>query len=132
MVDSNSDDLGPDTNIFKIMDSIIYQLNKTKKMFIIMILTIMILPPIGLLIGSLIFAPPYEDTTPPKNIQYGGQKYYKILNLRIVPLVISAAWLGIGIRQWFILSKWTKKYERYKKLQEEVNKKLDDSNNGQN
>ena len=129
MVDS--DDLGPDTNIFKIMDSIIYQLNKTKKLFIIMILTIMILPPIGLLIGSLIFAPPYEDTTP-KNIQYGGQKYYKIFNLRIVPLIISAAWLGIGIRQWFILSKWTKKYERYKKLQEQVNKKLDDSKNNHN
>ena len=69
-----------------------------------------------------IIAPPYEDTTPPKNIQYGGQKYYKILNLRIVPLVISA----VG---WV---KWTKKYERYKKLQEQVNKKLDDSNNGQN
>src|SRR5262245_55395244 len=101
MVDS--DDLGPDTNIFKIMDSIIYQLNKTKKLFIIMILTIMILPPIGLLIGSLIFTPPYEDTTP-KNMQYGGQKYYKIFNLRVVPLIISAAWLGIGIRQWFILS----------------------------
>jgi len=49
-----------------------------------------------------------------------------------VPLVISAAGLGIGIRQWFILSKWTKKYDRYKKLQEQVNKKLDDSNNGQN
>jgi energy-coupling factor transporter transmembrane protein EcfT len=129
MVDS--DDLGPNTNIFKIMDSIIYQLNKTKKLFIIMILTIMILPPIGLLIGSLIFAPPYEDTTP-KNIQYSGQKYYKIFNLRVVPLIISAAWLGIGIRQWFILSKWTKKYERYKKLQEQVNKKLDDGNNDYN
>jgi hypothetical protein len=32
-------------NIFKIMDEIIFQLNKTKKMFIIMILTIMIIPP---------------------------------------------------------------------------------------
>jgi hypothetical protein len=32
-------------NIFQILDGIITQLNKTKKMFIIMILTIMIIPP---------------------------------------------------------------------------------------
>ena len=33
-------------NIFKIMDNVISQLNTTKKMFIIMILTVMVLPPL--------------------------------------------------------------------------------------
>jgi hypothetical protein len=115
------------------MDGIIYQLNKTKKMFIIMILTVMILPPITLLISSLVFAPPYEDSGPVQKKMIPGEgRHYKFFNLRIVPLIISAVWLGIGIRQWFVLSEWTKKYERYKKLQEEVDKKLedDDNNNG--
>ena|SRR5215831_3173201 len=44
---------------------------------------------------------------------------------RIVPIVVFLVWLGIGIRQWFLLSKWTKKYERYKELQRKVNEKLD-------
>ena len=133
MADFNDDRSSPERNLFKLMDGIIYQLNKTKKMFIIMILTVMILPPITLLISSLVFAPPYEDSGPVQKKMIPGEgRHYKFFNLRIVPLIISAVWLGIGIRQWFVLSEWTKKYERYKKLQEEVDKKLedDDKNNG--
>jgi len=35
-------------NLFQIMDGIIQQLNFTKKMFIVMIVTIMIIPPISI------------------------------------------------------------------------------------
>ena len=130
MGDFNNDKSSPERNLFKLMDGIIYQLNKTKKMFIIMILTVMILPPVTLLISSLVFAPPYEDSGPVEKKMIPGEgRHYKFFNLRIVPLIISAVWLGIGIRQWFVLSEWTKKYERYKKLQEEVDKKLEDDDN---
>ena len=47
-------------NIFEIMDGIMFQLNKTKKMFVIMILTVLILPPIGLLVMVNAFDPPWE------------------------------------------------------------------------
>jgi NADH:ubiquinone oxidoreductase subunit 5 (subunit L)/multisubunit Na+/H+ antiporter MnhA subunit len=110
-------------NIFKIMDEIIFQLNKTKKMFIIMILTIMIIPPVALLFTSVIFDPPFEDQE--DKTQRDGPKP-KFVIYRVIPLIISAVWLGIGIRQWIVLSKWTKKYDRYKKLQEKIDKKLDD------
>lgn len=110
-------------NIFKIMDEIIFQLNKTKKMFIIMILTIMIIPPVALLFTSVIFDPPFEDQE--EKTQRDGPKP-KFVIYRVIPLIISAVWLGIGIRQWIVLSKWTKKYDRYKKLQEQIDKKLDD------
>jgi NADH:ubiquinone oxidoreductase subunit 5 (subunit L)/multisubunit Na+/H+ antiporter MnhA subunit len=110
-------------NIFKIMDEIIFQLNKTKKMFIIMILTIMIIPPVALLFTSVIFDPPFEEQE--EKTQRDGPKP-KFVIYRVIPLIISAVWLGIGIRQWIVLSKWTKKYDRYKKLQEKIDKKLDD------
>jgi hypothetical protein len=130
MADSNDKENRTDVNLFRIIDGIIYQLNKTKKMFIVMILTVMILPPITLLISSLIFAPPYDDDgTVQKPLQPREGKQLKFFNLRIIPLIISAVWLAIGIRQWFVLSEWTKKYERYKKLQDEVDKILDDNNN---
>ena len=130
MADSDKIKDSPDVNLFRIIDGIIYQLNKTKKMFIIMLLTVMILPPVTLLISSLIFAPPYDDNgVVQKHFRPGEGRPLKFFNLRIIPLVISAVWLGIGIRQWFVLSEWTKKYQRYKKLQDEVDRKLGDDKN---
>ena len=130
MADSDKIKDSPDANLFRMIDGIIYQLNKTKKMFIVMLLTVMILPPVTLLISSLIFAPPYDDNgVVQKHFRPGEGRPLKFFNLRIIPLVISAVWLGIGIRQWFVLSEWTKKYQRYKKLQDEVDRKLGDDKN---
>ena len=117
MTDSEKND-----NIFKIMDGVIFQLNKTKKMFIIMILTVMIIPPVALLISFAIWLPPFEVSE--KTEQDGP--HHGFFPMRIIPHIISLVWLGIGMRQWFVLSKWTKKYERYKELQEKIDKKLDD------
>jgi hypothetical protein len=50
--------------------------------------------------------------------------------VRVIPILIFIVWLEIGIRQWFVLSKWTKRYERYKELQKKIDEKLDyDSSN---
>ncbi|MGH1565992.1 MAG: hypothetical protein ACRBB5_00870 [Nitrosopumilus sp.] len=35
-------------------------------------------------------------------------------------------WLGIGIRQWIVLSKWDKKYQNFKAKQKEIDKELKD------
>lgn len=111
------------------MDGIIHQLNNTKKIFIIMILTIMIIPPLSFVITFAVFGPPFpfdssirmlhERFGPPP--QFGH--YFGIA--RFVPFLISLVWLGIGIRQWFVLSKWTRRYERYKELQRKIDQKLD-------
>ena len=151
-------------NIFEIMDGIMFQLNKTKKLFVIMILTVLILPPIGLLVMVNAFDPPWErekekterlmqdldellgdDFSPEeaeqlkqrieerhqeKNQQFGGKHAGKpfFKGPQIVIFVISIIWLGIGIRQWFVLSKFSKRYEAFKKKQDEIDKKLDEEN----
>lgn len=107
-------------NIFKIMDGVISQLNKTKKMFIVMILTVMILPPLSFAITSAILDPPFEHM---KNQKYGEPSFFAFKH---IPLLISLVWLGIGIRQWFVLSGWTRKYSRYKEMQEKIDKELED------
>jgi hypothetical protein len=116
-------------NIFQIMDGIIVQLNKTKKMFIIMILTIMIIPPITFALTFALLGPPFpfHERGPPDRFGPGFIPAFGIA--RIVPFLISIIWLGIGVWQWFVLSKWTKKYERYKELQKKIDEKLDDDNN---
>ncbi|MBA3750161.1 MAG: hypothetical protein H0X03_04575 [Nitrosopumilus sp.] len=116
-------------NIFQIMDGIIAQLNKTKKMFIIMILTIMIIPPIAFVVTFELLGPPFpfHDGEPPQD--NSGSNFNPAFGItRAVPILISIIWLGIGIWQWFELSKWTKKYERYKELQKKIGEKLDEDN----
>jgi hypothetical protein len=130
---ADSEKKNHDENLFQIMDGIISQLNKTKKMFIIMILTLLILPPISFVISFALLGPPMF-------FGGGGGMYPQGFGpgfglARAVPILIFLIWLGIGIRQWFVLSKWTKKYERYKELQKKVDEKLnydsDVDNDGQ-
>jgi hypothetical protein len=111
-------------NLFEIMDGIILQLNKTKKMFILMIITLLILPPISFVITFAIF-----DTG--NGMRHEGFRFgaggfgHGFALARIIPILIFIIWLGIGIRQWFVLSKWAKRYERYKELQKKIDEKLD-------
>jgi hypothetical protein len=122
-----------DSNLFQIMDGIISQLNRTKKMFILMILTLMILPPISFVITFALFGPPmfFGGGMHPEGFGPGFRHGFVLV--RFVPILIFLVWLGVGIRQWFVLSKWTKKYERYKELQRKVDEKLDyDTDEGKN
>ncbi|HEV2876876.1 MAG TPA: hypothetical protein VGW09_06360 [Nitrososphaeraceae archaeon] len=125
--DGNSNDIKPKDNIFQIMDGIIAQLNRTKKMFIIMILTLMIIPPVAFAVTFVLLGPPFHfDTGGREGDGFGPPP--QIAVARIVPILVSLVWLGIGIRQWFVLSKWSKAYERYKELQKMVDEKLEDVN----
>lgn len=123
---SNDKDNKETRNLFEIMDGIILQINRTKKLFIIMIITTMIISPIALLLSSLLFTPPFEETNEPAGPQGQHDRLHHFFPLRLLPAIVSAIWLAIGIRQWLVLSKWTSKYDKYKKLQEEIDKKLSD------
>ena len=127
---SNTNSDQPKENLFQIMDGIIHQLNRTKKMFIIMILTIMIIPPIAFAVTFVLLGPPFpfHDTGGPHD-RFGPGFNPAFGIARVVPFLISLIWLGIGIWQWFVLSKWTKKYERYKELQKKMDEKLSDYDN---
>jgi hypothetical protein len=129
---ADSEKKNHDENLFQIMDGIISQLNKTKKMFIIMILTLLILPPISFVITFALLGPSmfFGGGTHPEGFGPGFGRGFGLA--RAVPILIFLIWLGIGIRQWFVLSKWTKKYERYKELQKKIDEKLDYDTNGGN
>ena len=126
---SNTNDDQPKENPFQIMDGIILQLNRTKKMFIIMILTIMIIPPIAFTVTFALLGPPFPFHDGGLHDRFGPGFNPAFGIARVIPFLISLIWLGIGIRQWFVLSKWTKKYERYKELQKKIDEKLSDDDN---
>ena len=93
-----------------------------------MILTIMIILPITFVITFALLGPPFpfHDRGPPDRFGPGFNPAFGIA--RIVPFLISIIWLGIGIWQWFVLSKWSKKYERYREVQKKIDEKLDYDN----
>ena len=132
-------------NIFEILDGIMFQLSKTKKMFLIMILTILIIPPAALLVMSSVTEPPFEEQLKKRlqdRLDRGGITQDEYDNIKkkfgndkprnpihppqLIIIVISLAWLGIGIRQWVVLSKWDKKYQNFKAKQKEIDDKFED------
>ena len=56
---SDNNNTRSDSSIFYIMDGIIDQLNKTKKLFIIMLLTIMVIPPIAFMLSFSLLGSPF-------------------------------------------------------------------------
>lgn len=136
-------------NIFEILDGIMFQMGSTKKIFMIMILTTLILPPLALLVMTSVFDSPFDeklDTRLQNHLNNGDiteEEYQNIkskvidrgrTNLFLNPpqliiFAVSLVWLGIGIRQWFVLSKWDKKYQRFKVKQADIDKKLSDEFN---
>jgi len=120
---------GPRENLFELMDGIISELNTTKKIFIFMILTVMVLPPIALIVSFAIIEPAFEGGRFPMIVLHRDPAVFFIF--RNLPLLISLVWLGVGIRQWLVLSKWAKRYQKFKERQHAVDKKLDDENDRQ-
>lgn len=119
----------PVENIFRAMDEIVYQLNKTKRLFILMIVSFVVIVPVTHIITSAVLGGEtfFDDEGPPFD-RPGPQGPPDNPSFRIVQAVIVGTilvWIGIGIRQWFVLSKWTKKYKQYKELQKKVDEKLD-------
>lgn len=117
----------PVENIFRAMDEIVYQLNKTKRLFILMIVSFVVIVPVThaisvAVLGGTTFdgGPPFDRNGPPGS---PDNPAFRIVQAVVVGTVL--VWIGIGIRQWFVLSKWTKKYKQYKELQKKVDEKLD-------
>lgn len=137
-------------SIFEILDGIMFQLSKTKKMFMIMILTTLIIPPIALLVMTSTFDSPFNDRFEKRledrlnealrrgqitldeankiKSQFIDQHRGQVLLQpgQLVIFAISLVWLGVGIKQWLSISKWDKKYQKFKERQRQVDKKLDD------
>jgi len=117
----------PAENVFHIMDQIVRQLNRTKKMFLLMIVSIVIVVPGTFIVtfalagGDTFWNGQQHGGTPT-----GGPPDGSAFSIaRAVVIVFVIAWIVAGIRQWLTLSKWTQRYELYKELQKKIDEKLD-------
>ena len=146
MTDSGNNSNKKPENIFEVLDEMMHHLGKSKQVFTIMIISTLILPPLALLVMTSVFDPPFSEELDARlliHLENGDiteEEYENIkekvtdrgrTNLFLKPpqliiFIISIIWLGIGIRQWISVSKWDKKYQRFKIQQADIDKKLSD------
>jgi high-affinity Fe2+/Pb2+ permease len=105
-------------NIFSIVDRLVYQIDRTKKFILVMIIAIIVAIPLSWHVSPFLLGMPSG---------------YSFRLAGIVAVVIAALFLLIGARQWMLLSDWTRKYKAYKEQQKKIDEKLDfeDSNEEQ-
>lgn len=95
-------------NLPEMIDNVIRQLDFTRKIIIIMVLSFIIIVPIIAYIGLL------SQST-------AGVGVY----IPIIGGAVFLVWLGVGIRQWIVFSKWLRKFRLYKERQKELEDLLD-------
>lgn len=95
-------------NLPEMIDNVIRQLDFTRKIIIIMVFSFIIIVPIIAYIGLL------SQST-------AGVGVY----IPIIGGAVFLAWLGVGIRQWIVFSKWLRKFRLYKERQKELENLLD-------
>jgi len=172
----------PSSSIFQIMDRIMKELNKTRKVFVFMFFTMMILPVTTIIVFMYTFDDPkidrgellmniqefnflsqklknqmiqienFQSLDKQKELQLllNSEDYKQTINridelsqnelklvtdepknnlhkkeIRLITFILSIIWIILGIRQYIILSSWGKRYNRFKKQQEEIDKKFD-------
>ncbi len=102
-------------SVYKIMDDMVEQINKTKKVFMILLFTI-IIPPGILLIIFTVFGFCYVSCH-----SDSGEVIHSIVIIMFIGI-----WIGLGGRYLIVLNKLTKRYQEFKKSQEKLDKKLDE------
>jgi hypothetical protein len=95
-------------NILRIADELVHQVDRTKKLVIIMIVAVIVAIPISWHVTPYLLGTPYD-------FRAAG----------IVTILIAFAFIVIGVRQWMVFSKWTERYKAYKELQAKIDAKLD-------
>jgi len=95
-------------NLPEMIDNVIRQLDFTRKIIIIMVLTFVIIVPIIAYIGLL-------------SQRTAGVGVY----IPIIGGAVFLVWLGVGIRQWIVFSRWLRKFRLYKERQKELEDLLD-------
>jgi hypothetical protein len=182
-IQSNDSSNNDHNSIFQIMDRIMTELNKTRKIFVFMFFSMMILPVTTIIIFMYTFDDPKIDradlktniqesnllsqklkkqmiqleSLPPSekekelqsllnSVEYKNtvnridelsQNELKLISndpknnlykkeIRLVTFILSIIWIILGIRQYIVLSSWGKRYNKFKKQQEEIDKKFDE------
>jgi hypothetical protein len=95
-------------NILRIADELVRQVDRTKKLVVVMIVAVVVGIPLSWHVTPLLLGTPY-------NFRVAG----------IVTIIAAGTFVVVGAIQWAALTRWTVRYKAYKELQEKIDAELD-------
>ncbi len=98
----------PQENILRITDELVKEIDRSKKLVIVMVVALVVGVPVSWHAAPLLS---------------GSPDSFRVVGYSTI--LIALFFLAVGIRQWMILSKWTARYGAYKASQAKIDAQLD-------
>lgn len=116
-----SDDLGePRKGILNLLDGFIEQVQSTRKVLLGVSASAMILAPLAIALSAYLMLHPAFFAVLEIENEFG-----LVLSVLLAAvIIISLVWLVAGIRQYYSMSAWKRRYSEYLKEKEEMDRKI--------
>ncbi len=95
-------------SILRITDELVSQVYRTKKLVIVMIIAVVIAIPVSWHVAPILIGSPQS-----------------FIAVGAITIILALLFIVLGIRQWMILSLWTRRYKEYKERLKKVDDELD-------
>jgi hypothetical protein len=110
------------SNIFEVLDELIFHLNTTKSTFTFLIISSFILAPLAIIVAAVFsfnprFLPFIIDRVP-------GVATI-IIAFIVIVVVLASIWLAIGIKERAFFSAWNSRFSRFVSLRERIDMELE-------
>jgi uncharacterized membrane protein len=122
MSSDNQDDLISSTrqDILALLDSFIHQIQNIRRILLGVSVSAIVLGPLAIALSIyLLFHPSFFAVLETEN------EFGLVLTVLLgAVIIISGIWLVTGIRQYYSMSQWKKRYEEYLKEKEAIDRKI--------
>ena len=107
-------------DILTILDSFIQHVHHIRKILLGVSVTAIVLAPLAIVLSVyLLFHPSFFAVLETED------EFGLVLTVLLVAVIItSGTWLFTGIRQYYSMNKWKKRYEEYRREKEAIDKKI--------
>jgi hypothetical protein len=107
-------------DILSLLDSFIHQIQHIRRILLGMSVSAIVLAPLAIALSVyLLFHPTFFAILATEN------EFGLVLTVLLGAVIItSGTWLVTGVRQYYSMSQWKKRYEEYRREKEAIDKKI--------
>lgn len=107
-------------SIIEVIEGIIEKINQVRKTLLGISVSALILAPLAIGLSSYLILHPHFFFILDEYDEFG---FFLAISLGII-IIISIAWLALGIRQYIMLKSWNKRYSNYIQRKRQVDKQI--------
>ena len=122
MSSDNQDNLTSSTrqDILSLLDSFIQQIQRIRRILLGMSVSAIVLAPMAIALSVYLFFHPSFFAVLETENEFG-----LVLTVLLVSVIItSGTWLVTGVRQYYSMSQWKKRYDEYWREKEAIDRKI--------